>query len=254
MRLTLLVPVLLLTASACGARKPAGPKEIAGDCQPVYGGSICTWAEMADSHLVALGATVPLTTIDSAPPEMAMTWPPVPGAVIRLPEVARAAVGVDHLSVFWEAHGHPPGPFLTPHFDFHFYVISDSATEAIDCSNTTKPQAIPASYTLPDVDIPKLGMLTGLCVPKMGMHALPQEFATGTAPFTGTMVFGYYAERPIFYEPMVSRAMLQERRSFTLAVPPAADLPKGVQYPTKFEAVYDSTTPAYRFIFSGFSQ
>ena len=68
------------------------------------------------------------------------------------------------------------------------------------------------------------------------------------------MVFGYYAERPIFYEPMVSRAMLQERRSFTLAVPPAADLPKGVQYPTKFEAVYDSTTPAYRFIFSGFSQ
>ena len=254
MRLTLLVPVLLLAASACGARKPAGPKEIAGDCQPVYGGSICTWAEMADSQLIALGATVPLTTIDSAPPEMAMTWPPVPGAVIRLPDVARAAVGVDHLSVFWEAHGHPPGPFLTPHFDFHFYVISDSATEAIDCSNTTKPQAIPASYTLPDVDIPKLGMLTGLCVPKMGMHALPQEFATGTAPFTGTMVFGYYAERPIFYEPMVSRAMLQERRSFTLAVPPAADLPKGVQYPTKFEAVYDSTTPAYRFIFSGFSQ
>jgi hypothetical protein len=183
-----------------------------------------------------------------------MTWPPVPGAVIRLPEVARAAVGVDHLAVFWEAHGHPPGPFLTPHFDFHFYVISDSAREAIDCSNTTKPQAIPASYTLPDVDIPKLGMLTGLCVPKMGMHALPQEFATGTAPFTGTMVFGYYAQRPIFYEPMISRAMLQERRSFTLPVPPEGDLPKGVQYPTKFEAVYDSTTPAYRFVFSGFSQ
>ena len=162
MRLTLLVPVLLLAASACGAKKPVGPTEIAGDCQPVYGGSICTWAEMADSQLVALGATIPLRTIDSAPPEMAMTWPPVPGAVIRLPEVARAAVGVDHLSVFWEAHGHPPGPFLTPHFDFHFYVISDSATQAIDCSNVTKPQAIPASYTLPDVDIPKLGMLTGL--------------------------------------------------------------------------------------------
>ena len=125
--------------------------------------------------------------------------------------------GVDHLAVFWEAHGHPPGPFLTPHFDFHFYVISDSATDAIDCSNTTKPQAIPASYTLPDVDIPKLGMLTGLCVPKMGMHALPEEFATGTTPFTGTMVFGYYAQRPIFYEPMLSRAMLQERRSIHLA-------------------------------------
>ncbi len=143
---------------------------------------------------------------------------------------------------------------LTPHFDFHFYVISDSATAAIDCSNTAKPQTIPASYTLPDVDIPKLGMLTGLCVPKMGMHALPTEFATGTAPFTGTMVFGYYAQRPIFYEPMISRAMLQEHRSFTLPVPPEGDLPKGVQYPTKFEAVYDSTTPGYRFIFSGFSQ
>ena len=103
MRLTFFVPVILLAASACATKKPAGPKEIAGDCQPVYGGSICTWAEMADSQLIALGATIPLTTIDSAPPEMAMTWPPVPGAVIRLPEVARAAVGVDHLSVFWEA-------------------------------------------------------------------------------------------------------------------------------------------------------
>jgi hypothetical protein len=97
-------------------------------------------------------------------------------------------------------------------------------------------------------------MLTGLCVPKMGMHALPQEFATGTAPFTGTMVFGYYAQRPIFYEPMISRAMLQERRSFTLPVPAEGDLPKGVLYPTKFEAVYDSTETAYRFVFSGFSQ
>ena len=254
MRLTLVVSVLVLATIACGTKKPAGPKEIAGACQPIYGGSICTWAQMADSQLVAVGATIPLATIDSAPPEMAMVWPPVPGAVIRLPEVARAAVGVDHLSFLWEAHGHPPAPFMTPHFDFHFYVISDSAREAIDCKNTTKPQAIPANYTLPDVDIPQLGMLTGLCVPKMGMHAIETTVANDTTPFTGSMVYGYYAQRPIFYEPMISRAMLQERRSFTLPVPPQGDLPAGVKYPTKFEAVYDSATPAYRFIFSGFSQ
>jgi hypothetical protein len=53
---------------------------------------------------------------------------------------------------------------------------------------------------------------------------------------------------------MISRAMLQERRSFTLPVPPQGNLPAGVKYPTRFEAVYDSTTPAYRFVFTGFSQ
>jgi hypothetical protein len=254
MRTTLVVSVLLLAASACGTTKPAGPKEIAGDCQPAYGASICTWAEMADNQLVAFGATIPLVTIDSAPHEMAMVWPPVPAAVIRLPEQARTAVGVDHLSFFWEAHGHPPASFMTPHFDFHFYVISDSAREAIDCSNKTKPSAIPADYTLPDVDIPQLGMLTGLCVPKMGMHAIEGNVANAATSMTGSMVYGYYAQKPIFYEPMISRAMLQERRSFTLPVPPQGNLPAGVKYPTRFEAVYDSTTPAYRFVFTGFSQ
>jgi hypothetical protein len=253
MRLTLVVPVLVLAAIGCGTRKPAALKEIAGECKPIYGASICTWAEMADSQLVALGATVPLATIDSAPHEGEMVWPPKPALVVPLPAEARTAVGADHLSFFWEPHGHPPAAMMTPHFDFHFYVISESAREAIDCKDSAKPMAIPAGYALPDIDIPQLGMLTGLCVPGMGMHALPATDIAGSTPFTSSMVFGYYAQHPIFYEPMVTRAMLQERRSFTLVVPPQSDLPAGVHYPTKFEAVYDSTTPAYRFVFSGFS-
>jgi hypothetical protein len=254
MRLTLVAPVLVLAAVACAPKKAAGPKEIAGDCKPIYGASICTWAEMADSQVVAVGATIPLATIDSAPHEGEMVWPPKPALVLAIPAEARAKVGADHLSFFWEPHGHPPATMMTPHFDFHIYVIGQSDREAIDCKDTAKPTALPAGYVLPDVNIPQLGMLTGLCVPGMGMHAVPAQDTVGSAPFGGTMVYGYYAQRPIFYEPMISRAMLEERRSFTLPVPPQGDLPAGVHYPTKFEAVYDSTTPAYRFVFSGFSQ
>ena len=182
-----------------------------------------------------------------------MVWPPAAAAVIPLPAEVLAAAGVSHLTVYWEPHGHPPGAFMTPHFDFHFYSISDSARQAIDCASKTKPDTLPAGYAMADMDIPGIGLLIGLCVPQMGMHSLPSAVAQDTTLFSSALILGYYDGHPIFFEPMISRATLLERKSFGQPIPTPAGLGAGVHYPTQFEAVYDAAIPGYRIVFSGFS-
>ncbi len=242
---------LLCLAAACAPEAPQQARTIEGECGEVYGGQVCTWATLDSTDQVTeFGATVPLATIEGAPADMEMAWPPAAQASLALPEAARAATGVQHLAINWEAHGHPPGPYLTPHFDFHFYSIPVADRIAIDCTDVTKPTMIPAGYALEDMDIPGLGLLVGTCVPEMGMHSLPASELSSTEIFNGTMVVGYYRGEPIFVEPMVSRAKLLERASFELAVPAVEGLPAGVRYPGSFAATYDAESDAYRFTFS----
>lgn len=195
--------------------------------------------------------TIPLSSIERAPQEMEMGWPPVLVATLNLPTDVTSAMGVDHLTVYWEPHGHPPGAYLTPHFDFHFYNIATGTREAIDCADQTKPADIPAGYRLVDVEIPGVGMLVGLCIPAMGMHALLASEVESDEIFDGTMVIGYYHGSPILFEPMIARDMLMRRQSFDLPMPTVSGLPDGVGYPRSVRAEYDAATDAYRFIFSG---
>ena len=244
-----LFPLGLLVAglAACAP----GERTVQGDCQPLFGGDVCTWGTMTGDDLTAFGATVPVASIENAPADGEMVFPPKILGAIALPAEVAAATGFDHVSLNWEPHGHPPGPYLTPHFDFHFYTIDPDAVMAIDCADVSKPATLPAAYTLPDIEIPGLGTLVGLCVPTMGMHAMPEAEMQQTAPFGATMIVGYDAQTPVFMEPMISRARLLEARSFTLDVPA---MPAGgnVTWPTSFAAEYDATARTYRFVFSGF--
>jgi hypothetical protein len=221
-----------------------------GSCGDVYGAEVCTWAETTDGSVTSFGATVPMGSIEGAPDEMEMAWPPLVAALVPLPDPVREQMGVHSLKVYWEAHGHPPGPYLVPHFDFHFYTIDAATTDAIDCSDESKPEALPAGYALPDVDIPELGNLIGLCVPEMGMHALLEEELQSEETFSGTMVIGYYEGDPIFFEPMITRSLLMEGQTFSLDMPSVPGTVEGVRLPTRFEAQFDAEENAYRFVFS----
>jgi hypothetical protein len=223
---------------------------VQGECRPLNGANICVWGEKSGNALVAFGATVPVGAAENAPADAPMVWPPVASATIPLPEAVSSATGFTVLTVYWEPHGHPPGPFLVPHFDFHFYNIPANAVDAIDCADSTKPSRLPAAYELPDINIPQVGMLLGLCVPKMGMHSLLGTELRAVTPFQKTTVVGYYHGRPIFVEPMITRATLLARHSFPVALPEMPDQPANVRYPTRFRADYDSTAQAYKFVFS----
>ena len=105
---------------------------VQGECRPLHGADVCVWGEISGNTLVAFGATVPVGSVENAPADAPMVWPPVAAIAIPLPEVVKSASGFDNLTVFWEAHGHPPGPYLVPHFDFHFNTIPASDIDAID--------------------------------------------------------------------------------------------------------------------------
>jgi hypothetical protein len=257
---TVLISSILLLALAAG-RFPttAAELELEGGCAIVFGAEVCSWATMDGTTVAEVGATVPLAAIENAPADMPMAWPPVPVARLELPEPARRQSGLTHVALNWEAGGHPPAPFLTPHFDFHFYAIPESEVDAIDCADTSKPAALPAGYGLPDITLPPhmaemmhVSTLVGLCVPKMGMHAMPRTDLERQDTFEGTMVIGYYKQAPIFVEPMVSKAMLMKRQSFELPTPivPGKTGPQ----PTRFRAGYDPATEAYRLTLSGFTR
>ena len=228
------------------------PSTVEGECADVYGGSVCTWVTLAGANSVTeFGLTIPLASIERAPGAVKMVWPPILVATVKLPADVTTAMGIDHLTVYWEPHGHPPGAYLTPHFDFHFYSIAAGTREAIDCADLTKPADIPAGYQLVDVKIPEVGLLVGLCVPGMGMHALLAREVDSDEIFDGTMVIGYYHGSPILFEPMIARDLLMRRQSFDLPMPTVSGLPDGVRYPRSFRAEYDAASDAYRFIFSG---
>ncbi len=219
-----------------------------GECQSVFEGEICTWGTMQGENVTHFGATIPLAFVENAPLDDPMVFPPPTLARISLPAEITEATGIDHLGINWEAHGHPPGTFLIPHFDFHFNTIPGDDVEAIDCTDESKPDVIPAAYVLPDMDIPELGgILVGLCVPGMGMHSLKEEEMNATEPFGATMVIGYYSQDVLFVEPMVSRDLLLERQAFSLDVPAVDQMSS---WPTSFEATYDEESMSYNFVFT----
>jgi hypothetical protein len=253
---TIVAVLLALGVGAC-ASAPA-LVEVKGACADVFKGQVCTWAKTQGMNLVEVGALVPLASIENAPAEGSMAWPPAIDAKLDLPESVRQQAGLTQLTVYWEAMGHPPGPYMTPHFDFHFYMVAPADEAAIDCKDNSKPSALPAEYSLPDVPLPPdfakltgVPTLVGLCVPQMGMHSLPTTTLDTKDAFRGSMVIGYYRGKPIFFEPMLTKTMLMEKRSFDLAIPEIPGLAGA--HPTKFHAEYNATQQAYRFIFSAFA-
>ncbi len=247
--------VVVLTLAACATRQQA--VQLNGDCADAYQAHICSWATLQGKTVVEVGVMLPVAAIENAPAQEPMVWPPVPAAVLQLPESAQQQSGLMQFTMFWEAEGHPPKPYLTPHFDFHFYTISPAERSAIDCSDVSKPAALAAGYSLPDAPLPPemvkmtgVSTLVGICVPQMGMHSLLTTEMESQTAFRGSMVIGYYHSKPIFIEPMLSRAMLLEKRSFDLPIPSIPGL--SGSYPRVFHGTYDAQQNAYHFAFSDF--
>jgi hypothetical protein len=177
----------------------------------------------------------------------------VSGAAVRDPGAEHAALflslpsegsgtGFNVLQFDWNPEGHEPlGIYDLPHFDFHYYYISDAERMAIPANETApvSPQFLPSDYSQP-----------GPTVPEMGGHALDltgPEFNGGT--FTHTFIYGFHRGQEIFLEPMLTQAYMQGlsgSSTFAIRQPSVygmASLPSLVPGSARYS--YDSSNDLY---------
>lgn len=147
----------------------------------------------------------------------------------------------EHITLNWNPDGHLPA-FLVPHFDFHFYMISNEARMAIpEYSEETSAlftNLPPAGY-MPDNYGTPPGQ--GGVYPQMGKHWLPLNLPD-FLPFTKIMVLGSYDGDYIFMEPMVELNYLQSNDAFSLDISQPLNFQESNNYPTKYNIYHDDAT------------
>lgn len=269
--LSSLSAVLLLCA--CGAKQnPGGISStqdsstansqvaiINGQPQKYFGATVTSWSDLEHEEI---GFTLPLSVIQNVPTTLPagadpMHPDPLHSVRIDLPAEVKAATFLDHIDVDYNPVGHPPAPaYVVPHFDIHYYGISAADQKAIDCtdSSTIATNRLPDHFVVSKPGLPP----EGECVPAMGLHAVddrsPELQPKNPAPFTKTMILGYYQGRMTFVEPMITREYLLQKQDFTMDIPHPDVVARDTLLPTKFTATYDKAKDEYRFVVSEFEE
>ena len=168
----------------------------------------------------------------------------------------------------WNPGGHePPGIYDEPHFDFHFYTIPPAERAAIvpsDPQFQQKADMLPAEAQRPQfyaMAAPPGAPAPG--VPLMGVHWIdvrspelqkmmgkPEAYE----PFTKTFIYGSWAGRFTFVEPMITRAHILAKRTATdpalrdelIPVPTAQEYSPAGYYPSAYRIAWDADAKEYR--------
>jgi hypothetical protein len=169
-----------------------------------------------------------------------------------------AAAPFKHVVVNWNPIGHqPPGVYDISHFDLHFYTITNEDRTAIEAATADTMCSVPnppdvggeapgpvtcetfaaAMMPLPEEQMPPGYISVGAVEPGMGNHLLNAAAPemTGEAPFTQTWIYGTYAGKITFFEPMITLAFLEEQPEEVcaeIAMPEA--MPESGFYPSQY--------------------
>ncbi len=139
----------------------------------------------------------------------------------------------------WNPQGHePPGIYDIPHFDFHFYIISEEARLAIGPNDTVQFANAPAAKYIPPFYIQIPGG-----VPQMGAHwadVLSPEFHN--VVFTKTFIWGSYDGSFMFWEPMVSLNYLLSHPHDLVTLRQPSAYQRDGWYASSYQVLY-STNP-----------
>lgn len=190
-----------------------------------------------------LGVLVAELAMSTLPPEMSMIS-------LSLPEELLDS-GYDHLTLDWNPQGHvPAGIYDVPHFDVHFYQISEAERRSI--AGGPEPTRLALQHTPPD------HVTDGQSVPMMGVHwvdSTAPEFNDG--PFERTFIYGSYEGDLIFLEPMITTAFMESLRGTPPAVVPVkrpARFPRPGLYPSSYTVRHDADADAYVIALSDLSR
>lgn len=169
---------------------------------------------------------------------------PLPTAVNIIP--------YKHVTLDWNPHGHEPdGVYNLPHFDMHFYFITNALRQTITCMGAdaavcTKPVA-------PEYIAEKYAPgPTG--VPKMGWHfvdLLAPEFNGGI--FSRTFIYGYYNGEMTFLEPMITLESLLTKETTEKEIRQPLLFPNGDgYYPETYKVFFDTKDKYYKIVLKNF--
>ena len=181
---------------------------------------------------------------------------------------ARGVAPYQFVELDWNPGGHePPGIYDKPHFDFHFYTISQEERASIVPTDTNfqrKADMLPVEAQRPPFyamaaapGAPAPG------VPLMGVHWIdvrspelqkmmgkPEAYRS----FTTTFIYGSWAGRFTFLEPMITREHIMYRktavdpkvRNEIIPVPTAGEYSQAGYYPSAYRIAWDAGAKEYR--------
>jgi len=181
----------------------------------------------AKKAIVAIGLTIPAATVKATPKKRSEAPLPMTGAGL-----------VQSANLQWHPTGHEPEHvYDVPHFDVHFYTISEKVRGSI-VPGSSLAKVMPAKAILPPGSI---------LAPGMGMHDIPgsqPEFNHGT--FSVSPIIGYWAGELAFFEVMFTKAWLLKNQGKTGPFPQPASVHQHGPYPTRYAILYDKAADAYR--------
>jgi Domain of unknown function (DUF5602) len=235
------------------ARTAVAPKEttIVGETKTLGAGQARSWVRVGpDGKPTAIGVTFSEAALEGLPKE------PPPGEegigiTFALPPQA-SATAFKHIWLNYNPHGHPPEKIYdVPHFDFHFYMISDVEREGITATGEglVKGNKQPAAEFIPEGYV----YIPNSTIPRMGAHwvnPLGRELQGQT--FTNTFLFGSYDGRMVFAEPMIAKSFLEMKTDVTELIKlPKSYERRGTYYPTKYSVRYDAVAKEYTVALEG---
>ena len=176
---------------------------------PIGNGFARAYIKYADSHLVEAGVSLTPGVMEGLPNELMghqheyLAQFPSPNPTIYT-----------HITMHWNYKGHRPVPYLIPHFDFHFNMISETERRAITSDEAQGTHYPPPLY-LPRSYAPAPPIST----PLMGVHwssSAAEELHD--IRFTQTLLYGTWDGRVVFVEPMITREFLMSKPDVTIPI------------------------------------
>lgn len=155
-----------------------------------------------------------------------------------------------HVLFDWNPLGHEPAEIYdVPHFDIHFYTISNEdrlkipflTPENLDTPPASQFDILPASQYIPTFYIPLPGL-----VPEMGAHWV--NFTSPELngyPFTHTMIWGSYNGEFIFWEPMITLDYLLSKPDATFPISQPEKYQKDGWYANEYKISYSTSPKEY---------
>ncbi len=214
-----------------------------GDFGVIGEGVVRAWESWGpNGELEAVGITFDEEILYTAPGEIEIIEMALPRKFLSSP--------FRHAMFDWNPHGHePPGVYDVPHFDFHFYMISQE--EKASVVPGPDPVEVDPAY------VPDNYINTVDAVPDMGVHwidAFSPEM--NGQPFDETFILGYYRGKMTFYEPMITVDFLQNLDGvYTSEIRQAADVQRhGMYYPTQYRIEYNAREGQYTVALEGMSK